>query len=355
MRRAAFLLLATPVALLALAACVAAEPDDHAPTVTALATAPLESTALPTAVPSPSRAAPRAQRPVSAAAAATRAARGTPVPAISSRTTRVSGCTADQSPGDFYQTLVTAAGDDRAYRLHVPSRYRSDRFTPLVFDFHGYGRSAAEEEAYSQLVPIADRETFILVTPEGSGYPPAWDIVGVYAENGIDDVTFVAELLDTLATKVCVDTARVYATGLSNGAEMAAQVACTLPSRFAAAAPVAGVVYQGCAGGAVAVVSFHGTDDFNVPFEFTPPAMADWAAHNGCDLSAGIAVIQLSDHVTRESFAGCGAAPVVLYVVDGGGHTWPGAEDDAGGVGPTTHEINASELIWEFFRAHPKP
>ncbi len=353
MCRTAFLLFAVTVALAALAACVATDRDDPAPSAPAAATVSPDSTAVPVA--SPSRPAPRTPRPVSGAAAATRAARGTPIPTISSKTVRVSGCSGNRAAGDFYETLVTAAGDERAYRLHVPSKYRSNKSTPVVFNFHGYGRSAEEQESYSQLVPIADRETFILVTPEGSGYPPAWDIVGVYAENGIDDVAFVAELLDALEAKLCVDTARVYATGLSNGAEMAAQLACTLPHRFAAVAPVAGVVYQGCDGGALPVVSFHGTEDWNVPFEFAPPAMSDWAAHNGCDLAAGVEVVQVSEHVSRESFLGCGAAPVVLYVVDGGGHTWPGAEDDAGGAGPTTHEINASELIWEFFRARPKP
>lgn len=353
MRRAAFLLFALAVATATLAACVATERDGPAPSVMAGASVFPGSTPVPVA--SPSRAARRTPRPLSGAAAATRAARGTPIPTMPGGAAKASGCTGSAQAGDFYETLVTTAGDARSYRLHIPPKYRSNRPTPLVFDFHGYARSAGEEENYSQLVLVADRETFILVTPEGSGYPPAWDIVGVYAENGIDDVALVAELLDALEAKLCVDTARVYATGLSNGAEMASQLACTLPHRFAAVAPVAGVVYQGCAGGAVAVVSFHGTEDWNVPFEFTPPAMADWAAHNGCDLGAGIEVVQVSERVTRESFLGCGSAPVVLYVVDGGGHTWPGAEDNAGGAGPTTHEINASELIWEFFRAHPKP
>jgi polyhydroxybutyrate depolymerase len=134
---------------------------------------------------------------------------------------------------------------------------------------------------------------------------------------------------------------------------MASEVACYLPGLFAAVAPVAGIVYQDCGGSPVPIVTFHGTDDYNVPFEFAPPAVADWAAHNGCD--PGAITEQVTDHVSRITYPGCGRADVVFYVVDGGGHTWPGAEDDTGGVGPTTHEISASEIIWEFFAAHPRP
>jgi polyhydroxybutyrate depolymerase len=39
---------------------------------------------------------------------------------------------------------------------------------------------------------------------------------------------------------------------------------------------------------------------------------------------------------------------VILYVVEEGGHTWPGAID-VPGLGSTTHEISATDLIWEFF------
>ncbi len=242
---------------------------------------------------------------------------------------------------------------ERTYRLHVPASYRPDRQAPLVVDFHGYGRSALDQEIYTNLVPFSDREGFVLATPEGGGSPQAWDVVGVYAESDIDDVAFTVALLNSVSGALCIDPRRVFATGISNGGEMAAQVACYLSAGFAAVAPVAGVVYQGdCTGDPVAVVSFHGTLDENVPFEGARPAVADWAAHNGC--TGELVVEQVTASVSRESFLGCGGNDVVLYVIEGGGHTWPGAEDDAGGAGPTTHEISANEVIWQFFKDHPK-
>ncbi len=259
-------------------------------------------------------------------------------------------CNAPHEPGDFVESIATVDGN-RPFRLHIPPGYGAKGPAPLVFNFHGSNRSGLHQEVYSGLVPIADREGFVLVSPEAAGFGE-WDIVGFYADIGIDDVGFTAELLDYLESSLCIDPDRVYAAGMSNGAEMASQAGCFFPERFAAIAPVAGVTYQGCGGPPVPVISFHGTDDYNVPFEETPPAMEGWAEHNGCP--AGLATEQVSEHVTRQSYEGCDGADVVLYVVDGGGHTWPGADETEGGVGFTTHEIDASELIWRFFSSHPK-
>ena len=262
------------------------------------------------------------------------------------------GCGLVVQPGDASLTLETAEGQ-RSFRVHLPPRHNPGRASPLVLNFHGYSRDAMEQETYSGLLPLADTEGFILVTPDGAGYPLQWNVVDVYGDSGVDDVAFTVQLVDHLAGTFCVDLQRVYATGISNGGEMAAQVGCLWPGVFAAVAPVAGVVYQGCQGRAMPVVSFHGTWDYNVPFETAPPAMAEWARHNSC--AGDLEIARISESVTRESYSGCSGADVVLYVIDGGGHTWPDAEDESGGVGPTTHEINANRLIWEFFRSHPMP
>lgn len=240
----------------------------------------------------------------------------------------------------------------RRYLLYVPTGYNAYRPSPLVISFHGSGNQPEDIDGYSRLAVLAEREGFLLLTPQGSGYPPEWDVVGVYADYGYDDVAFTLSLLDEIEATFCVDTARVFATGLSNGAEMASQVACFAPDRFAAFAPVAGIVYQGCIGGPVPAVTFHGTDDYNVPFELAPGEVASWAAHNGC---TGEQIVErYTEHVQLRTYEDCGGNDVVFYVIEGGGHTWPGAEPGAGGAGHVTDEISANELIWAFFAAHPK-
>lgn len=59
----------------------------------------------------------------------------------------------------------------------------------------------------------------------------------------------------------------------------------------------------------------------------------------------------------RFTWTGCGGgADVQLYVIEGGGHSWPGSEVSVAAeamIGPTTRSVRADELIWEFFRDHP--
>ncbi|MEP6872035.1 MAG: PHB depolymerase family esterase [Anaerolineaceae bacterium] len=262
------------------------------------------------------------------------------------------GCGVAQTGSDLIDS-VESPETDRSYRIHLPTGYNPNRPAPLVMNFHGSSKTALEQETYSGLGPVADRQGFILVSPEGSGWPQGWEVVGVYADSGTDDLVVTRQIVEAIEAAFCIDPQRIYATGHSNGAEMASQVGCFLPDIFAAVAPVSGVVYQGCDGRPMPVISLHGTEDYNVPFETAQPAMAEWASHNGC--STVEEIVQVTEHVSRESHLGCDGADVVLYVIDGGGHTWPDAEDFSGGAGPTTHEISANDLIWEFFASHPMP
>jgi polyhydroxybutyrate depolymerase len=57
--------------------------------------------------------------------------------------------------------------------------------------------------------------------------------------------------------------------------------------------------------------------------------------------------------VTRRAYAGCDA-DVVLYTIHGGGHTWPGGTPlPEWFVGTTSRSVDASTLMWDFFRRHP--
>lgn len=266
-------------------------------------------------------------------------------------TVRSAGCTASpHETGTVIEVLDTESGG-RSYRLHVPPGYTGRRATPLVLNFHGYAQTAEQQEAYSGLVPLADAKGFILATPEGSGDPQGWDIAGVYAQDGVDDLAFAEALVAHLSDTLCLDGLRVFATGHSNGAEMATELACFAPQLVAAVAPVSGAVYQGCEGAGTPVISFQGTEDWNVPYEDSAEAMDQWAEHNGC--SGGV-TSAVSEHVNVEKWQACTGGDVAFYVIEGGGHTWPGADSTLGGVGETTYEIDASQLIWEFFAAHPK-
>jgi polyhydroxybutyrate depolymerase len=180
-----------------------------------------------------------------------------------------------------------------------------------------------------------------------------------------NDITMVGALLDHIEATMCIDPLRVYATGMSDGGAMTSVLACE-SDRFAAFGAVTLVVLApGCAARPVAIVAFSGTADPIVPFNggtihccgnasigAAPTTMAGWAAHDGCG-KAPIDV-QLSSEVDRRTWTGCSRGTVVFYIIDGGGHTWPGAIP-LPALGLTTTQIDATSTIWNFFKAHPLP
>jgi polyhydroxybutyrate depolymerase len=272
-------------------------------------------------------------------------------------------CSAEGALGPGEVTYELVVGElDREYLVHVPASYAPVP-TPIVLAFNG--RTSSPENLMEQtgLNDKSDEAGFVLVYPRGS-YDGSWNADGCCGEpnlRGVDDVAFVRAVLDDLERHVCVDRARVFATGLSNGGFMSHRLACELSDRIAAVAPVAGVnLMEACAPErAVAILHFHGTLDFLVPyggnailgFPSVEASTQGWIERNGCAVE-GETVFQNGDS-TCVAHRGCeGEADVELCTVDGGGHTWPGGfVTPAGGL--TTHDLVANDAMWEFFLAHP--
>ncbi|MBI3975260.1 MAG: esterase, partial [Armatimonadetes bacterium] len=195
----------------------------------------------------------------------------------------------------------------------------------------------------------------------------------------VDDVGFVAALIAELIQTHAVDPQRVFATGISNGGIFVHRLGCALAERIAAVGPIAGTMAElfapRCAPRpAVSVVAFHGTDDQFVPWTggvvrgsiggrvlSVADTTARWAALNHCPSTPQRVAEPERDaadgtRVRRETYAPCrDGSAVVLYAIDGGGHTWPGGP--AGRLpasGRVSREISATEILWQFFAAHPK-
>jgi polyhydroxybutyrate depolymerase len=285
--------------------------------------------------------------------------------------------------GTFERTLATADGRLRTYRLHVPPSYTGNDAMPLVFSFHGYTSNALAQEIYSGFSTEADQPGggFIAVYPQGTlvGSNPFWNTTQLPLL--VDDVAFVDELLDDLEANLCIDGSRVFSSGMSNGAQMSIRLACSLSSRIAAIMPVGGAYYPPVSNTfnpsevcqdtrAVPVIAFHGTADAAVPFNggqggtlnyrlpldnATPDedVIEDWGTHDGC--TGGRVETPVSDEVRLVTYDTCTDGAIAqLYIVDGGGHTWPGSFD-VPGLGYTTQDIIATDLAWAFFQAHPLP
>lgn len=289
----------------------------------------------------------------------------------------VTACTVAASllpPGDHLREL-RVGNQIRSYFIHIPPMYDSRRSTPVVLALHSAMMNGAAMARFCGLNEKADQSGFVAVYPNGTGSTPFflyWDAGGVRGRVS-DDVSYVAKLLDDLATVVNVDSRRIFATGMSNGAMMCYRLAAELSERIAAIAPVAGTmaIEQCQPNRPVSILHFHGTKDglvlFGGPDERTPKnikflsvdeTMRAWVKINGCPQTPEVAELhRLSDDGTAVRRKGHGPgkdnSEVVLYVIEGGGHTWPGRDPRLRLLGKSTREISANDLMWEFFQKHP--
>jgi polyhydroxybutyrate depolymerase len=277
---------------------------------------------------------------------------------------RVTACTGKEAEPLDGTWTVAVGNDVRVFRVHVPASYDPTHATPVVLNFHGLGSDASQQEQLSGMIAKADREGFVAVHPEGLGAKQSWnagECCGFASETKVDDIGFVIEMLDALESRLCVDSHRVFVTGMSNGAFFAQRVGCELASRVAAIAPVAGVLAEPTCepSRAIPVIEFHGTLDPYVPYDgdaeiglaSVPATFAAWAERDGCSEAL---TQSYDDHDsfcwTHESCAA--ASAVTLCTVQGGGHTWPGGEP-LPDLGYTTPYLSATDAMWMFFQAHP--
>lgn len=278
-------------------------------------------------------------------------------------------------PGDHSRSLMM--GDlKRDYLFHIPKGYNPKNPAPVVLALHGAAMDGASMVWFSGLNTTSEKDNFIVVYPDGTGIGPfriwnAGGFNGKMAEGKADDVAYIGKVLDDLGTVINVDAKRVYACGMSNGAMMCYRLAAEMSDRIAAIAPVAGTVaiQESHPKRPVSVIHFHGTKDQLVPFESTTNTQSfmklksvdgsiqTWIKLDGCADRPKIDVISNNGDemkVTRKTYSGGkDGAEVVLVIIDGGGHTWPGQKPPVDFLGKSALNISADDLIWEFFKKHP--
>jgi polyhydroxybutyrate depolymerase len=280
----------------------------------------------------------------------------------------------------------------RSYWLHIPPSYNGSEAIPLVIVLHGtqsyyssnpllFFRSCAME-TYTEFSNKSDEAGFIVVYPIAKLLlydPLCTPIFGdrqIYDFNFgwlpslgwkfIDDIGFIHDLIDKMEQKYTINSSRIYITGLSAGAFMSYSIGAYLSDEVAAIAPVAGTIggrtnksepysYIPNPENPVSVIAFHGTADLNVPYDGSKffvsvnTSISFWVEHNECNPSPEINT-SASGKIIRSTYTnGDNGTEVVLYTIKGGPHYWPGNK-----FYDPIDEISATDLIWEFFAAHPK-
>ena len=291
-----------------------------------------------------------------------------------------SACSAAHNYADTKQYTLAVGSSSRTFLVHCPKNLAATN-PALVIALHGGGINGKTMERFSGLSGTSERYGFVAVYPNGSGRLKrflTWNAGSCcsYAEkHAIDDVAFIRQLIAYMIRQYHVDPSRVYVTGISNGAMMAYRLAAEIPGLIAAIAPVAGTltIDPGTIQAAMPIIHFHGTDDRYVPYaggrgsrsvikNSYMPVEETIKLWLGINQARAIPLVEElpalhndGTRVIRYTYrAGRDSQNIVLYKIIGGGHTWPGQPHARLLLGPTTTEISANDLMWEFFRIHAK-
>ena len=281
------------------------------------------------------------------------------------------GQTEPLGPGD-HKRAITVDGSKRTCRIHVPATYDPKKPSAVILALHGAVTDAEIMERFSGLSKTADEYNFVVVYPNALLF--TWNAGLSNKNNTSDDVKYLGKLLDDLEGVLNVDKKRVYMVGLSNGGMMTYRAAGEMSERIAAIASVAGTMPDAKfePKRPISVLHFHGTKDTLVPFN-GPNAKNDsfgimkfrsvndtvmsCVKANGCSetpVVTEMAMKQDKVKVLRQEYGkGKDGSEVVLYVIEGGGHTWPGSTLSPPFLGLSTNNISANEIMWEFFKKHP--
>jgi polyhydroxybutyrate depolymerase len=297
---------------------------------------------------------------------------------------RVQGALAGQ--GALSNGSLSHGGLDRTFQVYLPASARSAPM-PLLLALHGGGGDAASMVRLMKgnLNRLADREGFLVVYPDG--VDRHWnDGRGLQQyrahRDNVDDVGFLAALITHLSQRYLIDGRRIYALGISNGGLMSFRLAREMTDRIAAIGPVAismseQLMQMRAPTRPISVLLMAGTSDPLVPWGggeigfamarqkngrviSVPESVKYWATQNRCPTPPAAAMEPDRDpedgtRVRRETYGPCrDGTEVVLYAVEGGGHTWPGGQQylPARIVGRTSRDIDANEVIWSFFKRH---
>jgi polyhydroxybutyrate depolymerase len=283
---------------------------------------------------------------------------------------------ADAQSWETREQAITVDGERRSFLVFGPGIEPDSPLPAMIVMHGGLGNAEGVERLYG-MNAVAKREGFVAVYPNGMHIGNVlmrnrrtWNAgacCGPAVEDDIDDVTFISAMIDSLVEDHGVDRTRVYASGMSNGAMMSYRLLCELPDAIAAAIPVAGtLVLDECNGGEdVPILHIHGAEDDHVPVaggigpsalvDIDYPPLSDTFARLASRRACAAPETSVDETGIEETVYRCSdGAPIVIRILAGVGHTWPGAESRPLQRNRYRGEFSASEAAWEFAKNYSK-
>jgi len=207
---------------------------------------------------------------------------------------------------------IEAGGLRRTFVVRGPSEPDAKGMAPVVMAFHPFGMSAnymVTRAPIGRFWPSA-----LVIYPDGmprdSASPvPSWQ--NRSGELGDRDLAFFDAMVAWADQHACIDRARVFVLGYSNGAGLAYLLGCERSAAVAGLAIAAG--RMSCrTSTAKPVVMSHGTSDGTIPYDQAVEASKAWATANGCAAPPATGAPGCT-HAQS-----CTAAPVSLCTYRGG-------------------------------------
>ncbi|VAW37706.1 hypothetical protein MNBD_DELTA02-24 [hydrothermal vent metagenome] len=280
---------------------------------------------------------------------------------------------------DKRQSFIMVDEVRRRYYLHLPAGRKDNKPVPLVMAFHSGNGGGIRLSVQSGFNELADKEGFAVVYPDSTDQ---WND-GRAKASSLKDIRLTKALIKKLVKEDNIDPGRIYATGILNGGMFTLRLACDMAGDFAGFAPVLASMPEDYVDSCrpsrkVPLILFSATGNNMVPWKggsvpfgggFTPggnviavdKTVQFWQEHNGCSAEAFTETLPDRDRadgtrVELVRYKGCGKGSALAHVIiKNGGSTWPGSHEKAGRmrttmIGLTSYDIDAAEMIWEFFR-----
>jgi polyhydroxybutyrate depolymerase len=287
----------------------------------------------------------------------------------------------------MYQREVTMEGKRRIYLAQVPDGCDPETPLPVLVVLHGGGGSAEFASRVHGWSELSQRESCLAVFPEATCEDPSrpagvrdnpriWNDGGARcaaAKRGVDDIGYLAAVLDDVQSHFAVDGRRVFVTGFSNGGSMAFRAGIELADRLTAIAPVSGhlCLDQPKPARPLSMLYMIGLADPINPFA-GGSTVSPWGSRREKppimdSIRKWLRLIGASDQATRKEHAngvtriwygpGKSGREVQLYTIEGQGHEWPGAQRTLPSIisGPQTDKLDATQVIWDFFASSSIP
>lgn len=261
---------------------------------------------------------------------------------------------------------IRVGGRERSFFLHLPSGFDASHRYPLLVLLHGHNNNGASILHQTKMEAVADKFGFIVASPNGTGrFGRVWltwnvgTCCGFAQATHVNDVAFLAALVDTLSAALPVDRARIAIAGFSAGGMLALRAACDRSSLAMLYVNVQGTMPDTTCRPTrpVSMLLVAGDEDEDMASEhaenkrrhgraFSTSAMGTlrfWARHNGCDsVLVTRRVAGRTDHIAT----GCALGTTTrLVTVHGHPHAWPGGHSSWLFAQSGSRDVDASLLI----------